>query len=198
MSPVPLTSIPVELLQRNSELLDQKTLKNVGLVDNICNLVAKPYIVQRICISIISQKQLKINLAAWNSKLEQTSAFTYVRYLEIDEYMPPKQEDVGELREYLDRRNAKNNVDHVYEPSVWVVEKDPWYPVYQDNAPPEQCLSELSACQPLAILIASLTRLRDLVYACSNQFSPCLLLVVRQYLPQCKLHLRTFHFCSLR
>lgn len=44
----------------------------------------------------------------------------------------------------------------------------------------------------LLVLFRRLLGLRDLVWACGNQFPPCLLQVLHQRLPRCRLHIRAF------
>jgi len=46
----------------------------------------------------------------------------------------------------------------------------------------------------LASMIEQLPALSDLIYNCSNQFAPCILQALHQYLPQCKLHIKPFGF----
>ncbi|EQB43438.1 hypothetical protein CGLO_17893 [Colletotrichum gloeosporioides Cg-14] len=52
--------------------------------------------------------------------------------------------------------------------------------------------------KPLAKLIKKLPRLKDLLYACPNQFLPCLLTTLHEYHPSCRLHLRNFHLHSIK
>ncbi|KAF0331126.1 hypothetical protein GQ607_001434, partial [Colletotrichum asianum] len=51
--------------------------------------------------------------------------------------------------------------------------------------------------KPLAKLIKKLPRLTDLLYACPNQFPPCMLDALHEYHPRCRLHLRNFHLHSI-
>ncbi|KAE9574082.1 hypothetical protein CGMCC3_g9958 [Colletotrichum fructicola] len=51
--------------------------------------------------------------------------------------------------------------------------------------------------KPLAKLIKKLPRLTDLLYACPNQFPPCMLDALHEYHPRCRLHMRNFHLHSI-
>ncbi|KAH0439721.1 hypothetical protein CcaCcLH18_02831 [Colletotrichum camelliae] len=51
--------------------------------------------------------------------------------------------------------------------------------------------------KPLTKLIKKLPRLTDLLYACPNQFPPCMLDALHEYHPRCRLHLRNFHLHSI-
>ncbi|KAK1839261.1 hypothetical protein CCHR01_18123 [Colletotrichum chrysophilum] len=52
--------------------------------------------------------------------------------------------------------------------------------------------------KPLAKLIERLPRLKELLYACPNQFPPCLLAALHEHHPSCRLHLRNFHLHSIK
>ena len=66
-----------------------------------------------------------------------------------------------------------------------------------DTQSSEGVQEEDEAWRPLARFISKLPALRDLVYACSNQFSPCLLDALHGSLPSCRLHILTFDLRSL-
>lgn len=199
MSPVTFESMAAEVLQQICRYLDSKSLSDFALISKLCNSAANIYLFQKIRISVLSRKKLQFDVDRWSRTLKHASSFNFVRRVELDGYMPPENEDTGKLKEIIPEhlKYAEKDSDEDDDLSIWAVERDPWYPRFQDKTPPEQSLREDCAWKPLANFIRQLPALADLVYACTNQFTPCLLEVLHLHHPECRLHMRTFHFCSL-
>jgi hypothetical protein len=199
MSPVTFENMAAEVLQQICRYLDSKSLSDFALVSKLCNSAANVYLFRNVRISVLSRKKLQLDVDRWSRTLERASSFDYVRRLELDGYMPPENEDTGKLEAIIPEhvKYAKRDHDEDDDLSVWAIERDPWYPRFQDKTPPEQSLREDGAWKPLANFIHQLPALSDLVYACTNQFTPCLLAELHQHHPECRLYISTFHFCSL-
>ncbi|KAI5196860.1 hypothetical protein E4T38_08315 [Aureobasidium subglaciale] len=63
--------------------------------------------------------------------------------------------------------------------------------------PAEAVWSYNEAWKPVADLLRQLSALTDLLYELPHQVPPCILDILHQYQPQCRLHLRTFALRSL-
>jgi len=66
-----------------------------------------------------------------------------------------------------------------------------------DRWPANVVYNEYDAWNPVASMIEQLPALSDLIYNCSNQLAPCMLQALHQYLPQCRLHIKSLGFRSL-
>jgi hypothetical protein len=197
MSPVPLECMIVEVLKQICEYLDSKTLSAFALVSKQCNSVANVLLFRKIHITVLSRKKLQLDVDRWSRTLEHACSLKYVRQLEIEGHMPDEQDDTGKLEATIPAylQNVEQDCNSQDDLSTWDEEGDPWG--FGDDKVPYVTIQDDDAWKPLANFIRQLPTLADLVYACTNQFSPCLLEVLHRHYPECRLHMRTFNFRSL-
>jgi len=186
--------MPVEILQLICSYLNSKTLFAFALTSKRCHFMASVRIFRKIHFTVLSRKKLQLDVDRWSRILERASSFKHVRHLDIDGRMPRYQDDLGELFDGGgDPKPAKGDYDDDGELSRWTGNDD----YVADDQPTQVTLEEDGAWRPLASFIRQLSALADLVYACSNQFSLCLLEVLHQDRSDCRLYIRIFNFHSL-
>lgn len=120
----------------------------------------------------------------WEDTLQRNAATGYVHRLIIEA-------GSGDARRCL-KMTAE---DRGYERRL--VDKDPWVRIAADNTPATAVYEADDTWKPLAALSRQLVALEDLIYRCPNQFPPCLLETLHQYLPHYRLHIDPFKLRSL-
>ncbi|PGH00303.1 hypothetical protein AJ80_09197 [Polytolypa hystricis UAMH7299] len=190
--------LPGEILQQIASCLDANSLNAFSLTSQQCNEVANMFVFQNMCISIWNRETLRQDIDGWSRTLERRSSFQHVRRLQIGGQMAYASEETGPgnllgLKQSRKRRAIDSDDDFdlvtFLEPGL-----DSLLP---DTRPPQEAWAEDDAWIPLANLMRRLSALRDLVYACTNQFPPCLLAVLHEELPCCRLDMRSFALRSL-
>ncbi|KAG4439215.1 hypothetical protein IFR05_005306 [Cadophora sp. M221] len=178
-------STPPEILRSICEYLDPSALRNLTAVNKQINLVASTLLFQAIHINVLSREQLRLDVDCLTQQLTRSACLESVHYLRVDGTLPREKDDDGKLRH--------EPVPPWQEEEARLVHLWNGHNHIGSDRNAQQILDEDNAWLPLARLIARLPALQDLVFACTNQFAPCLLEAVHQDRSiQCRLHLDTF------
>jgi hypothetical protein len=192
-----MESLPAEILLRICECLDREQMPSVlafACASKYCYFATTTLLFRTIKFSVLSRPQLVRDVQECYDMLQRAESFSHVRRLVVDGSAP--KEDDRELDPHYQWHRPKisaeergyddENFDQPQE-HVFVADKTPAQAVYETN----------DAWRPLANLVKQLPSLTDLSYGCPNQFPPCLLQILHQHQPQCRLRINTFNLRSL-
>ncbi|KAK0104902.1 hypothetical protein ONS95_005167 [Cadophora gregata] len=181
-------STPPEIIRSICAHVDSAVLKNLRLVSRHTCLVASGLLFRTVYVKISSREQLRLDVDHWTNLLSQWSCIGSVHHLRVDGILPKEPDDHGKLRQGpIPQWNERCRQE----------ELGRWRNHVAYDFDGKRILDEDHGWRPLARLIAMLPALRDVVFACTNQFSPCLLESLQE-IPssQCRLYLETFHLRS--
>ncbi|KAH7397986.1 hypothetical protein BKA64DRAFT_745528 [Cadophora sp. MPI-SDFR-AT-0126] len=183
MSTLDWNSTPPEILQAICEHLDPFALKALRLVSRQIYLAASAPLFRTVYINVLSREQLQLDVDYLSNTLTRSSCLESVYHLRIDGILPLEREDKGELRQGPIRQWKEGRLEQQWR----------WHRCIGYDGEAHRILDEDHAWLPLARLITLLPALREIVFACKNQFSPCLLEALHQtHSSRCRLHLETF------
>lgn len=187
-----MEDLSLEVLQHICDLVasDYKpSLYDFALVCKRWSLASNAIRFQKIRLIIQNQGKLSHCLDHWNDTLRSTSSFRSVRRLEIEGHLPADGSTWVE-RPLRRRDDCMVDTDDELESAI--------YSYYSSVTELPEVTMELDKhWAPLALFVAQLRALQDLVFNCTNQFPPCLLGVLHQILPNCRLHLHIFGLKNL-
>lgn len=192
-----LEGLPTEIILRICEYIvstHKSSLLTFALVSKQCHCAATALLFRTIKISLRGSKQLAYDVQQCINRLQRAFSVKHVRRLVVEGLMRSQQDDTGEI-EPQDRMHRPGSFrDH--DDDELSDRRLAGVPV-ADRKPPNVVYEEDEAWTPLANLVRQLPALSDLIYACSSQFSPCLLQALHQHRPNCRLHVQTCSFRSL-
>lgn len=184
--------LPLEALQHICDLVasgHRPSLYDFALVCKRWSLASNAIRFQKIHLTVENQTKLSKDLDHWNGVLRSTSSFRSVRRLELEgELLADGSTCAAQRTETL--KNCMVDNDDELESTIYTKYKNV-------SELPEVTIELDKHWTPVAHFVAQLRALRDLVFDCTNQFPPCLLDVLHQILPNCRLHLHTFGLRNL-
>lgn len=189
MAGLHLYDLPVENLQHIANYLHAShipSLVSFALASKACHDVAKVWLFHNIQLEVntTDPTQLQQEAGKWTETLQRTRSQHHVRQVHI----------VLQSSEWKLNNNGYSGWDEVYETGRYRSEDSvllgdgEFKPVDQETD---------RAWLPVADLIGLLSHVTDLVYTLAHTLPPCLLRVLHEQHPQCRLHLHRFRFKSL-
>ena len=180
-----LLSLPPEILCQIGDYIaseDRQSIFDYSLVSRQCLYAANHRRLEHVHFTIVSRQRLNHDIEQWSSMLQDAGTFSFVRYLDIEGRLSPRgddkqsftaaEEDISDDDEEI--LNVRLRYGRKFDSPFLVQEED------------------LNAWNPLARLLSRLSGLRDLTWACTNQFPPCLLHNLHREHPRCRLHTKIF------
>ena len=191
---MPLDSLPLEILQHiasHLESSDKSTLYSLVLVNKACHSAASQLRFRRIVFPIISRRWLARDVPRWEALLRDNDAFGSVRRLSVVGGLPRIDAEDSTFCG-LARYGVDDEVDELgYAGEALFKLRTGFKGGFGDKEEKDRML------EPLAELIRRCTGLRDVYWSHDVQFAPCLLRVLREALPLCRLHVTAFELDSL-
>lgn len=192
-------SLPLEILLEIVERLAEGDLQGVhafSLVNKRCCSLANLHRFRNVHFTVLGEKRMQVHIERWEQILAHNQAFAFVRRLSVHLAISrpgPSSEyddmDDPEEREPDEYRHAFNDEDE------WTCLKDIYFmllfhlePIQMHPPPPP----ERDTWRPLAAFLRKLPGLEDFVWVTRARFPACLLNVLNQDIPTCRLHLRVF------
>lgn len=209
MQSTTIDSLHVELIWRVCEYLDYThppSLLAFARVNKRCYAAARGLRFRTIKVRVAHGKQLVREVETWHTRLERENAFPHVRRLVLywqmrrdrqsNDPMPAESavhENAGrELIPYVGLHPCERHDDDSGLSSPW--------DLYDYNFPSElfgEAFIVHEHWKILAGLVEKFTGLADLFYAHPGQFPPCLLHLLHERVPRCRLHHYTFDLVTL-
>lgn len=186
-----LLSLPQEILCYICGYLASEDLPSVyelALASKKCRVMTNFHRFQQINLTLVSHSKMTIDLDRWKEILERNSAFPFARELSVREYIPPGP-DNGYMSPGFEDPNHGNSVDeltclgHYYHCDI----TDLFNGVEE---PPD-------TWGPFPDFVGQLSGLRHITWRSETPFPQCLLEILHDTLPRCKLHYMTFKLPSL-
>lgn len=128
----------------------------------------------------------------WDSIFRKTATFSSVRRLTIKTELSPPRDIDEDIELYI--RESSNEDDN----EVALICSRPYHRHILDGLYSDIQGEDAGTWDLLVLFLRRLSGLRDLVWTCGNQFPPCLLQVLHQRLPRCRLHIRAFRLRSIQ
>ncbi|KAK2749247.1 hypothetical protein FQN57_006863 [Myotisia sp. PD_48] len=190
-----LNNLSLEILQHICGYIVSEykpSVYTLALVSKRYYFASNRYRFRKIRLDIWSRAKLTKDLYRWNTILQNTLCFGNVHQLDIRGDLPLPSHDTGQMPSY---RNHPTKVidkffNEFYE-TVNIIRE-----AFCDESPQVTRMLD-EDWKPLAGFLARLNGLRDLVFTGRNQFPACLLDILHESLPHCRLHLRNFRLNSL-
>ncbi|KAL4749970.1 hypothetical protein BDW72DRAFT_213740 [Aspergillus terricola var. indicus] len=191
-----LTSIPLETLSLICEYIaisHKPSIYAFSESTRSCHAASHSARFRRVRIRVKTRRGLDHDIREWNKILLRNSAFGCVQQLTIEGRLALFWED-GETASSLPAKLLDNLLTE-YRLEDEFTRLGTFYdhilrgPFYHIGVQEDQ---DEDAWAPMAKLLAKLTGLKDLVYACERRFPECLFEVLQLHTPQCKLHIRAF------
>jgi hypothetical protein len=197
---VSLGSLPLELLCNICDYVDlvhKPSVQAFALVNHALNTASTASLFSTVTIEVREPVQLSKEVGRWVELLSHRG-FHHVRRLVVEGRM--RRPYVFILDDHqMQSENARNNINlrrqAIPKPSAFHLDQTPR--LNPDRKSHRTTQKDDATWVPLARLIEKLSKLSDLIYACTNQFSPCLLQTLETFRPDCKLHMKTFRLRSL-
>ncbi|KAL2863535.1 uncharacterized protein BJX67DRAFT_363206 [Aspergillus lucknowensis] len=199
-----IESLPAEILNDVADILASDHLPSLhafSLASRRCCSITNPHRFRKIHFSVAAEDRLQIDILHWERVLESANAFPFVRRLSVDGHLPSEEfndpDDLLDL-EVRDRPNKRRR--SFSGEDEWTFKGAQYINVLQltNNEPDPEDAKAMEAWKPLSQFLEKLSGLRDLFWLTSVQFPPCLLDVLHETLPKCRLHLKAFKLGSLR
>ncbi|DAA78701.1 TPA_exp: Uncharacterized protein A8136_2486 [Trichophyton benhamiae CBS 112371] len=187
-----IQDLPLETLQQICDFVAsgyRASLYDFALVCQRWSLASNAVRFREIRLVVENQGKLTEDLDHLNGVLRSTSGFRSVRRLEIKGELPA---DVNTWAPKRIRQPKNCMIDTDDE-----LESAKYTPYSNLLELPEVTVELDKYWTPVAHFVAQLRALQDLIFDCANQFPPCLLDVLHQSLPSCKLHLHNFGLRNL-
>jgi hypothetical protein len=197
MPTVTLESLPAELLAPICECLDREhtpSLLAFASASKYCYAATTALLFRTIKFSVVSRPQLAKDVKECYDMLQRAASFSHVRRLVVDG-QPPRNDDHERYPQYQWHRPKMSAEERGYDHGIFARFHD--HDFIPDNTPAEAVYETNDGWRPLADLIMQLPSLSDFIYGCPSQFPPCLLQILHQHRPQCRLHVSTFKLLSL-
>ncbi|KAI1454354.1 hypothetical protein F4805DRAFT_460812 [Annulohypoxylon moriforme] len=191
MNPLPLISLPTEIISQICDILyltHPSSLLNFAKSSKACYTVATTFLFRTIWIFAAEPEDFNTIIQEHLKRLHRFGTFGCVHCLVIygpgvDNPSREKSSDYPTPVPVVDLQGRFNNP----QPSVYRLDRSPVAKVYETN----------NRWLPLAELVRQLPALTDLIYQCPGQFPPCLLQALHQHRPECRLHIDNFFLRSL-
>ncbi|KAJ5585476.1 uncharacterized protein N7459_005276 [Penicillium hispanicum] len=185
-----LQSLPLEILRYICDYLapdDRQSIFDFSLASRQCYHATNHHRLERVYVTVVSRKRLEQDIEQWSNLLQRTGCFAYVHDLHFEGTLPPPSADDGSF--------TPKEEGPAYDEDEMTCPRSRYGHLYGSRYLLEE--EERDVWGPVAQLVARLPGLRDLTWACTNQFPPCLLQVLHQDLPRCRLHMKVFRLRSL-
>lgn len=151
-----------------------------------CYRAAGPCLYRNLALKISSRQKLRGDTARVLQKGPFEGRLNHVRCLKIWGRMPPLDEDESTLEDDLDAEPAD------------MEEYDAEFGgVFARDLPDGSAEEVEEAWSSLIVVIRKCKHLTDLIWVCRNQLPPCLLRMLDQCHPSCRLDMRSFRLRSL-
>ncbi|KAL4787694.1 hypothetical protein BJX76DRAFT_318069 [Aspergillus varians] len=192
MTATTLFSLPLETLGLICDFLaseDNASVYAFSETNKHCHAASNKVRFQEIHLRVKTRQGLDHDVKKWLNILEKNSAFGSVRYLTVEGRIAPFWENAKTsipaalLENSYAGNTCEDEFTHLGDRYDHILRG----PFYHLGAQEEQ--SE-GAWIPLAGLLAKLTGLRDLAYACERRLPECLLKVLHVHIPRCRLHIK--------
>ncbi|OAL72411.1 hypothetical protein A7D00_3410 [Trichophyton violaceum] len=187
-----IQDLPLEILQQICDFVAsgyRASLYDFALVCQRWSLASNAVRFREVRIVVENQGKLTKDLDYWSGVLRSTSSLRSVRRLEIKGELP------ADVNTWAPKR--------IRQPKHSLIDSDDELESARNTLYtnllelPEVTVELDKYWTPVAHFVAQLRALQDLVFDCVNQFPPCLLDVLHQILPSCKLHLHNFGLRNL-
>ncbi|ROV98029.1 hypothetical protein VMCG_06976 [Cytospora schulzeri] len=191
MSVLCLDYLPTEILQHVAQYLHDThitSLASFSLVNKTCYASAKVWLFRsiRLQVTVTDPAQLNQEAVKWTKILQRTQSQRHVCQLSIVPRGGSEQARNDKSHSWLDQ--TWQSIDHEQQQSPRYEGNEPFKPIEEE---------EDRAWLPVAGLIKLVSYLKDLVYEPDYTLPPCLLRVLHEQHPQCRLHIFWFRFKSL-
>ncbi|KAL4874911.1 hypothetical protein BJY04DRAFT_224517 [Aspergillus karnatakaensis] len=193
-------ALPAEILSSVAEILASEhhpTLQALSLVNRHCCTIANLYRFRNIHYIISGGDRGLVDIRHWEDVLAKINGFHTVRCLSVEGEGPSSQCN-GLLPQSETSLSSHSNWTDVggrhHDILVPQIVPD------GINLGADRSIAEpahLDAWVPLSIFLRRLQGLKDLFWLNRSQFPPCLLDVLHQTLPRCRLHVSGFRFDSI-
>ncbi|KIM98379.1 hypothetical protein OIDMADRAFT_31182 [Oidiodendron maius Zn] len=193
MSAATFDVVAPEVLQEICRHLDLKSLSAFAITNKQCNSIANIFLLRTIRITLSTRVKLQQDIDHWMRRLDTTS-FKYVRRLEVQGCLPPEQDDLAKPSATISARLGNIAEDNGGTDNELMDTEDKDLLMFR-WLPDRRC-HEDRTWQPVVNFLRRFPALADLVFTSSDQFSPCLLEVLHQNHPNCRLHITFFHYLS--
>lgn len=186
-----LHSLPREVLLIVTDILASEHLPSLhafSLASKSCCAIAKSNRFQNIHFETVAENRLFVDIEHWEGILQRHNAYSSVHRLTVHGFIP--------LTKY-------NHPSYSETPNIPLSSQRPcpgedeWtdlesrYSNVLYPGPKPADLETMTAWEPLARFIKKLSGLRDLLWTAWAAFPPCILEVLHQDLPKCRIHLRS-------
>ncbi|KAL4771510.1 hypothetical protein BDW60DRAFT_217353 [Aspergillus nidulans var. acristatus] len=191
-----LISLPLEALSLICEYIAISHMPSIYAFSEStrsCHAASRSARFRRVRIRVKTRRGLDHDIREWYKILLRNSAFGCVQHLTIEGRLALFWE-VGKTASSLPAKLLDNllteyrHEDEFTRPGTFYdhILRGPFYHIGVQEDQDED------AWAPMAKLLAKLTGLKDLVYACERRFPECLFELLQLRNPQCKLHIRAF------
>lgn len=182
-----LGSLHLDLVRLICEYLDRshpQSLLAFALTSKRSYDIASGLLFRTIKLTFSDGQQLAKDVHKWQTLLLRESGFAHVRRLLL--YWSERQR----VNQYLSLHSCERYEDD----SRW---HTCWKGCPRDFPPMSEGSIANDEWQVLAALVAQLSGLADIFYACPGQFPPCLLQILHEKIPRCRLHHYSFQLRGL-
>lgn len=193
----PLLSLPLEILLEITGRLAEGDLQGVhalSLVSKRCCSLANRHRFRNVHFTILGEKRMQVHIERWEQILARNEAFAFVRRLsvhlaingtgpssEYDHMDDPEEREPDEYRHAFIDEGEWSCLITIYFLLFFS-------PSRIGKNPPQ----ERDTWRPLASFLRRLSGLEDFVWITGVEVPVCLLNVLHQDIPACRLHLRAF------
>lgn len=194
-----LLSLPLELLQDIAGYLEtayRPSLEAFSLTNSVCHTASLPITFQRVCITVDSPEGLRRHVDALRGALSRTDSFSYIRHITVKGAL--RLRDKKKIEGYAtraplasfpyDTREALNAQLLNEEP----IDYEGIYTVHVESVIERSSEEDLAWAPLVKLLEEANISLEDIVFDCRSQFPPCLLRILDERHPRCRLHHLTF------
>ncbi len=167
-----------------------------SLVNKRCCSLANLHRFRNVHFTVLGEKRLQVHIERWEQILARNQAFAFVRRLsvylaisgpgpssEYDDMDDPEEREPDEYRHAFTDEDEWTCLRDIYFMLLFQLE-----PIQTHPPPPP----ERDTWRPLATFLRKLPGLEDFVWVSRARFPACLLNVLNQDIPTCRLHLRVF------
>lgn len=170
------------------------SLSALALTSKRCHAAAVVYLFRTVRLNARHLERFRNDAQKCTDVLERTQSFGTVHRLVVEDSMLELDQQAGAATFVIgnmgqQRRRVETVMGLDDDISADQLEKTAWRKEFRTD--------RRHAWNTLASMIEQLPALSDLIYECSIQIAPCILKVLHQYRPQCKLHIKPFGLRSL-
>ncbi|KAK3904430.1 hypothetical protein C8A05DRAFT_13686 [Staphylotrichum tortipilum] len=197
--PAPLETLPLRIFEYICTFLPHRSLLDLSLASRFCAEAAAYQRFSRIRLDIHSISKLHHDVERWTAILRHGDRFRHVRRVVAVGFLRAGR--TGHNEEYLlmpdsdydDEPDAACGSDSDSDSSAPGRRFNPNDPVVA----PWLKKAQNKAWLPFARFLAQIPGLKDLVYSLTHQLPRCVLDILHQHHPRCRLHVRIFSLRSL-